>query len=205
MITIYRGNRPTCCAQALLPMFEDRKRQFVDLLGWNVPVIESAYEVDQFDDPHCTYLVAAEIGDAHLGSMRLLPTTRPHILDTLFPTLCDGPVPSGSEVWEITRLCLPTRLRTARRLEIRRRLISAMVDHALADGINVLTGVVQADFRSQVLAMGWRCAALGPAARIGGADIGAFRIDIDIDTPDLLATTDIYRAGLLAAPDAVAA
>lgn len=205
MITIHRGNRPTRCAQALLPMFEDRKRLFVDLLGWGVPVIESAYEVDQFDDAHCVYLVAGEPGDAHLGSMRLLPTTRPHILNTLFPALCDGPVPVGAHVWEITRLCLPNRLRTARRLEIRCRLISAMVDHALAEGISVLTGVVQASFRAQVLAMGWRCAALGPAARIGGSELGAFAIEIDAGTPELLAATGIYRPDMLAAPCAAAA
>jgi acyl homoserine lactone synthase len=205
MITIHRGNRPTRCAQALLPMFEDRKRLFVDLLGWGVPVVESAYEVDQFDDAHCVYLVDADGADAHLGSMRLLPTTRPHILGTLFAELCDGPVPTGGHVWEITRLCLPCRLRAGRRLDVRHRLISAMVDHALAEGIGVLTGVVQASFRAQVLAMGWRCAPLGPAARIGGAEVGAFRIEIAPDTPALLAATGIYRPGMLGAPCAVAA
>ena len=205
MITIHRGNRPTRCAQALLPMFEDRKRLFVDLLGWSVPVVESAYEVDQFDDAHCVYLVDGDAGDPHLGSMRLLPTTRPHILDTLFPALCDGGIPAGAHVWEITRLCLPTRLRAGRRLEIRRQLISAMVDHALTEGITVLTGIVQASFRAQVLAMGWRSAALGPVARISGADLGAFRIEIAPETPALLAATGIYRPGMLAAPCAAAA
>lgn len=205
MITIHRGNRPTRCAHALLPMFEDRKRLFVDLLGWGVPVVESAYEVDQFDDAQCVYLVDSDAGDPHRGSLRLLPTTRPHILDTLFSSLCDGPVPAGPDVREITRLCLPSRLRAGRRLEIRRRLISAMVDHALAEGIAVLTGVVQASFRAQVLAMGWRCAPLGPVKQLGGAELGAFRIEIAPETPALLAATGIYRPGMLGAPCAAAA
>ena len=31
---------------------DDRKRLFVDLFGWDVPVADDAYEVDQFDTAH---------------------------------------------------------------------------------------------------------------------------------------------------------
>src|SRR3546814_10046500 len=124
-------------------MFADRKRLFVDLMRWSVPVVDCHYEIDQFDDADALYLIAVEDGE-HVGSMRLLHTDRPHILDTLFPELCLTGVPTGSDIAEITRLCLPCRLGTARRLEIRNRLISAMVDHAAAAGIISLTGVVSA-------------------------------------------------------------
>ncbi len=30
-------------------MFEERKRVFVDLLRWDVPVVAGRYEIDQFD------------------------------------------------------------------------------------------------------------------------------------------------------------
>ncbi|MFX8086716.1 acyl-homoserine-lactone synthase, partial [Acinetobacter baumannii] len=68
-------------------MFADRKRLFVDLMRWTVPVVDNRYEVDQFDDANAIYLLAVEDGE-HVGSMRLLSTDRPHILDTLFPELC---------------------------------------------------------------------------------------------------------------------
>lgn len=185
-------------------MFADRKRLFVDLMRWSVPVVGGDYEIDQFDGADATYLIAIENGE-HVGSMRLLPTARPHILDTLFPALCEAGVPSGSTTSEITRLCLPSRLGAARRLEIRNRLISAVVDHATAAGITALTGVVSTSFLTQIMVMGWRCEHLGSAQDHDGAALAAFRIEIDADTPRRLAATGIYRNGAIVAPLAQAA
>lgn len=41
----------------LQAMFAARKRVFVDLLRWDVPVLDGRYEVDQFDDAHAEYLI----------------------------------------------------------------------------------------------------------------------------------------------------
>jgi acyl-homoserine lactone synthase len=196
MVTVHRDNCPTQCRLALRPMFEDRKR---------VPVVAGDYEIDRFDDRLCVYLVDSGPDEPHLGSLRLLPTERPHILDTLYPGLCDGFVPRGPAIREITRLCLPMRLGAARRLEVRNRLISAMIDHALPEGIETLTGVVEMNFLSQILDMGWACRPLGPPMRSDGRLLAAFRIDLDATTPAALETAGIYRAGALAVPHAAAA
>jgi len=177
-------------------MFTDRKRLFVDLLGWDVPVVDGRYEIDQFDGAHATYVVEANASGGHAGSLRLLPTDRPHILGSLFADLCPGGVPNGPDTYEITRLCLPVRHLAPERLRIRNRLISGIVDHALATGIAAFTGVVAEPFRRQVLAMGWRAEALGPALAFGGARLGAFRIHVERDTPVRLAATGIYTAGM---------
>lgn len=137
--------------------------------------------------------------------MRLLPTARPHILDTLFPMLCEAGVPTGTAVAEITRLCLPCRFGAERRLEIRNRLISAMVDHAIANQITTLTGVVTASFLAQIMMMGWRCERLGQPVDHRGASLAAFRITVEADTPEHLAATGIYRAGTITVPLAQAA
>lgn len=178
-------------------MFADRKRLFVDLLGWDVPVLDGRFEVDQFDGEHATYVVAANALGEHVASLRLLPTDRPHILDTLFTRLCPAGVPTGIDACEITRLCLPTRHQAADRLQLRNRLISAMVDHALAVGITALTGVVAEPFRRQVLAMGWRAEPFGPAELIDGAALGAFCLHVDHGTPARLAAAQIYTPGTL--------
>jgi acyl-homoserine lactone synthase len=178
-------------------MLEDRKRLFVDLLGWNIAPTESRYEIDQFDGEPATYLVAYDDAEPHLGSMRLLPSTGPHILADLFSGLCDGAPPCDPDTCEITRLCLPTRHGARRRLAIRHRLISAMVDHALVMGIRRMTGVVEASFLEQVLVMGWRAVPLGRPRRIDGALLGAFLIEIDRTTPDRLAANGIYTTGAL--------
>jgi acyl homoserine lactone synthase len=188
-------------------MFEARRALFVDLMRWTLPVRFGRFEIDQFDGPHATYLVASDPGGGHSGSMRLLPSARPHILGDLFAALCDDPVPCGADTCEITRLCLPAGLGAARRLEVRNRLISAMVDHALAEGIRTLTGVVRPAFRDAVLAMGWEAAPLGPVRVIDGLALGAFRIGIAPETPARLARTGIYAPydRVPAPPAAVAA
>ena len=87
-------------------MYRDRKRIFVDRLKWNIPVVDGIYEMDQFDTDDAIYLIASD-SDAkqHLGSVRVLPSKRPHLLGSLFPYLCEAGVPAGDDISEITRLC----------------------------------------------------------------------------------------------------
>src|SRR3546814_7783037 len=61
-------------------MFEDRKRLFVDLLGWDLSVQDARWEIDQFDDDDAVYLIALDQTGDHAGSLRLLPSNKPHIL-----------------------------------------------------------------------------------------------------------------------------
>lgn len=195
MIRITRGY---CLADpADAAMFEDRRRLFVDLMRWDVPVVDGRYEIDRFDGRQAVYIAESDRDDFHRGSMRLLPSVGPHILGDLFPALCDGAVPRGSDIWEITRLCLPIRLGATERLAVRNRLISAMVDHALGEGISALTGVVRPTFREAVLTMGWEAEPLGEVRQCGGMALGAFRIAIDPDTPVRLARTGIYAPAVL--------
>jgi N-acyl-L-homoserine lactone synthetase len=184
-------------------MFADRKKLFVDLLGWEVPVVDGAYEVDQFDHDDALYIVDTDHAGRHVASLRLLPTTRPHILGSLFAHSCDDSVPCGSDVYEITRLCLPPALGAPARLAARNRLISAMVDHCAVTGIASLTGVVASAFRNQILTMGWDAQALGPPIATAAGTLGAFRIDIDATTSARLARTGIY-APLDSAPTEMA-
>jgi acyl-homoserine lactone synthase len=91
-------------------MFEDRRRLFVELMGWDVPVTPQGHEIDQSDGDAAIYIAGADEAGLHIGSLRLLPTDRPHILGSLFHELVGGELPIGPAVLEITRLCLPTRL-----------------------------------------------------------------------------------------------
>lgn len=180
-------NRPL-----LQSMFADRKRLFVDLFGWDVPVVDGAYEIDQFDTAHTIYAVAVGDDGEHEASLRMFPSAMPHMLDTLFPQLCPFGVPVGATTWETTRLCLPQRHGAARRKELRNALFSAVIDFAIKRGIDRLTGVLPEPFRKELLAMGWRAEPLGPAVRITGGEIGAFLVRVDADTPERLRWTGVY-------------
>jgi len=176
----------------LRAMFEDRKSVFVDLLKWDVPVLDGRFELDEFDDEHATYLIATGADGDHLASARLLPTTRRHILGTLFAELCAAPPPAGPEIFEITRFCLSRRQNAASRRRARNRLVSALVWYALDAGIRTYTGVAEIAWLQQILAFGWDCRPLGPPARLECGMIGALAIEIAPDTPQLLAANAIW-------------
>ena len=170
----------------LRSMFAARKSVFVDLLKWDVPVLDGRYEVDQFDDVHATYLILAEPDGTHLGSARLLPTTRPHILDSLYAELCEEAPPRAADIFEITRFCLDRRLRARERRQVRDTLVSALVDHALAAGITAYSAIAEMGWFQQILAFGWRCMPLGLPRVIDGTMLAALRIEIAPETPALL-------------------
>jgi acyl-homoserine lactone synthase len=178
---------------SLKAMFAACKRVFVDLLKWDVPVLDGKYEVDQFDDEHAEYLVVADSDGRHLASARLLPTTRPHILDSPFPELCAGPRPRGPSIREITRFCLDLAAGARGRREARNVLVSALVEHALANGIDTYTGVAEFAWLQQILAFGWPCRPLGIPQPVSGGLLGALVIDVTPDTLALLAENGIFH------------
>lgn len=192
MIHILEGLGRPADQPLLESMFEDRKRLFIDLLDWDLTVVDERLEIDRFDDAYATYIIAADSAGRHLASMRLLPSTRPHLLGTLFERLCTNGVPVGPDIFEITRLCLPPNLLRSERMRLRDCLIRAMVDHALDRGINRFTGVVTARFREQILGMGWQGEALGPGQDLGGGRLGAFAVTIEPSTPAHLEANGLY-------------
>jgi N-acyl-L-homoserine lactone synthetase len=192
MVVVARAAEALVDRNTLRAMFEARKRVFVDLLKWDVPVIADRYEVDQFDDEHAIYLIVADEEGRHLASARLLKTVRPHILGDLFPELCAEAPPRGADIFEVTRFCLDRGLGAGRRLDVRNRLVSALADYALEQGIATYTGVAELSWLQQILAFGWRCRPLGAPRRIDGRTLGALRIDITRETPALLAANGIY-------------
>ena len=177
---------------ALNVMFAARKSVFVDLLRWNVPVRDGRHEIDQFDDAHARYLILLNEEGRHLGSARLLPTLRPHILDTLFPTLCEGEPPRGPTIYEITRFCLDRMLRASERRAVRDPLVTAIVEHAATHGITGFTGVAERGWCQQILSFGWECRPLGLPATHAGSMLCALRIAVERETPALLARNGIW-------------
>src|ERR1700709_2253540 len=101
---IARPDRPMF-ERELAHMFRERKRVFVDRLGWEVPVVDGEFEIDQFDTEQAVYLLSLDAAGVPLGSVRLLPSPGPPLLSEVFPQLCERGVPTGEDVWDITRIC----------------------------------------------------------------------------------------------------
>ena len=193
MIIVEDGQTEQLAKATLRTMFEDRKSVFVDLLKWDVPVLDGRFELDEFDDERATYLIVADEHGDHLGSARLLPTTRPHLLGSLFADLCALPPPAGPDIFEITRFCLSRRQNAMLRLETRNRLVSALVWYALETGIQTYTGVAEMAWLQQILAFGWDCRPLGTPLPCDCGLLGALAIEITPATPGLLADNRIWH------------
>lgn len=192
MIQVFEGTEHPGSNPILDGMHRDRKRIFVDLLKWDVPVIDGAFEIDQFDTERAVYFVSTDERGGHLGSIRLLPTAGPHILGSIFPWLCDGSVPTGLDIWELSRGCLSPSASAATRLQVRNALTTAVVEFALLRNISAYTCIADSGWLSQVLALGWDCRPLGLPRRLGRTRTGALRIDITTETPDLLRDAGTY-------------
>lgn len=175
----------------LRDMHRDRKRVFVDRLKWTVPVVDGDKEIDQFDHDGAVYLIISGPDQRHLGSARLLPSTRPHILGSLFPQLCAEPVPVGPHIWEMTRLVYSPELTNVDALNRTRMMLRlALVEFALSIGIRHYSCIVRMDFLPTVLSAGWVAIPLGFPTDIDGELTTA--VQIDIDAAALRAVRDKY-------------
>lgn len=170
----------------ILNMHRTRKAVFVDRLGWNVPVVDNEFEIDQFDNERAIYLINADGETKHLASVRLLPSKGPHVLGDLFPDLCEDGVPRDDQTWEITRLCVSFGLDKDVALKARQKLAVGLVEFALVNGITRYTCVIETQHISALIAPGWVARPLGPPKAVDGLSLGAFELAIGPQTFDLM-------------------
>lgn len=107
MIRLIQGKDWTRHAYELDAMFRSRAHVFSDRLKWDVAVTDGR-EIDEFDDLNPLYLVCVDdVTGSTRGSLRLLPTTAPHMLDRCFAKAFGEEIAiKSSTIWECTRFCL---------------------------------------------------------------------------------------------------
>lgn len=87
-------------------MFQDRADQFKTRLGWEVSVDGDGHERDSYDTLNPLYVIWENEDGTHGGSMRLLPTTGPTMVNDHFSHLNDDVHITSPLIWECTRFCL---------------------------------------------------------------------------------------------------
>lgn len=173
-------------AEVLARMHEVRKSVFVDRLRWDVPVTEDRFEIDQFDTDRAVYLINLDPAGEHLASVRLLPSTAPHVLGDVFDHLCEGGAPRLADTWEITRLCTTPGLERARAQKARHKLAVGLVEFAARNAIARYTCVIEVQNIPSLIAPGWDCVPLGLPCTHEGALLGAFALNITPATQALM-------------------
>ena len=167
-------------SRTMMEMHHHRKQIFVDRLGWDLPSRGSWLEVDEFDNEHAVYIMTVGQDGSHLGSVRLLPTTRPHMLSTLFADLCPAGAPTGKKVWEISRLvATPDGADGRNVLRVHRLLALGILEFGLANGIERFTFVAESGRMPALLSIGWQALPLSLPALYAGSLIEAAEIIVD--------------------------
>lgn len=177
MIHIITAENRQLYFNELREMHQQRKRVFVDELGWPLDCAEGL-EIDEYDSAHIIYLLYFD-DDALLGSIRMLPTDRPHLMGDVFAGLCPNGVPQGPAIWEATRFCPAPTLDAQQKRWMLGALIGGMIECALLFGIEHITFVAGGALKPLALKAGWSARALGPPVRREGDRLTACIADAD--------------------------
>ncbi len=186
-------------AALLMQMHHDRKRVFVDRLGWQLPSPQSWLEVDDFDNECAVYLVArSPMTGGHAGSVRLLPSTGKHMLNSLFQSLCAGAVPVGDDCWEISRLVTsPPDVAGTSVIKLHRLMALALLEFAALNSIRRYTLVAETHRVPALLSIGWTVTPLCLPSDFMSQKLQALQIAVDERTMrELRARLQIHSAVL---------
>lgn len=156
-------------ANVLDQIFRQRHRVFVEDLRWELPEAHDGIERDSFDGPRTVYLAHRDPRGRLLGSMRLIPSTEPHVLGNVFPELCDRGVPRGPDIFESSRSCIEPALREADRDgRIFGALVCGMLEYALIRELRAITAVMDRRMVAMCHAIGWPAECLGETREVAG-------------------------------------
>jgi acyl-homoserine lactone synthase len=153
---------------------------FVKAKGWSDLEKPDGREIDQFDDEHAVHLLAMREGEL-VGYSRLLPTTRPYLLSTVLPELCDGPAPSSPQTWEWGRICVSDTVRiSGRRLNpVALALTTGIVEWGLPRGVNRFISQNPTSWLLRLIQLHFRVYPLGLPRLIEGEETIAVEASFD--------------------------
>jgi acyl-homoserine lactone synthase len=159
--------------------FRTRYEIFVGERGWKALERPDGRDIDEYDRPETTYLLAVDQGKV-VGGQRLFPTTRPHMLSEVFPHLAAVKgVPVSTDTFEWTRYFVVKERRSGR---TDCRLLAAVQEYALGMGISQLTAVIETWWLPRFQEAKFKVHPLGLPALVEGAWSVAVRIDVSVET-----------------------
>jgi acyl homoserine lactone synthase len=165
---------------------------FVERQGWEVPAVRGL-EYDEFDTPAAQYLIWIDGRGETRGTARLLPTTRPYMVKSLWPELVPGELPESDTVWEVTRFGCDHNLDSKTRRRAVAEILCAMQEFGLVRGIDgYLVVASKRLLKCVVVKAGGKVTVLGPELLVGQLPASAGYIHIAPETLKVLR----QRAGI---------
>jgi len=158
-------------------MFRDRAEQFKTRLNWDVSVDEHGFEKDEYDAINPLYVIYELPDGTHGGSMRVLPTTGPTMINDHFLHLPDCFAIQSPFIWECTRFCLSPRADS----RVAGALMLAGAEFGLSSGLSHSVGVFDARMTLVYRRLGWIPEILGQeGAGRSAVAVGLWSMDADL-------------------------
>jgi acyl-homoserine lactone synthase len=153
-----------------------RHKFFVDGLKWEALRRSDGRDIDQFDIPGIVHIVGVEQGEVFSYS-RLLPTTRPHLLNTIYPQMLEGNIePVSNEIWEWTRCAVDPRRREGRKSAdpATTGMTLGVIEACILLGIKALHVQTHPMLLTRMMELGFRCKPLALPSQLDGQDVIPF-------------------------------
>jgi len=139
-------------------MFRQRYAIFVQQMKWDLPFADhdNRIEEDQFDTDDAIYLLLKNDENKLIGSLRFIPSVKPHLFSEVFDHMIDGDVPRSEDVWECTRFYVMTHKGVSSGLLGRGGAVlgAAMVEAALMYGVKEITTLANLNTLPMILNSG---------------------------------------------------
>lgn len=170
-------------ASQLDQMFRMRHAFYVEGHGWADLVSVDGRERDEFDDAPCTYLMSLDDDGEVAASVRLNPTTGPHLL-AKFAHWSGETLPRRADAWDISRwIAAPAHRRgEAPRWATnhQRELMIGILEFCLARGVTLLVMRAELRLAERIAAYGWPLRYLGSSRAYEGCKGIAVAAEITI-------------------------
>ena len=150
---------------------------------WQGLLSHDGIERDQFDTADATYLLAIE-QERVVGGLRVLPTTKPHLLSEVFPQLAEVKgLPRAPDIVECTRLFAVKERRNGwNHGALVGQIVCGNLEYCLGAGISAFTFMFEAWYLPRLHELGWKIDPLGLPALIENGWWIAAIVSVDEET-----------------------
>ncbi|HEX2580391.1 MAG TPA: acyl-homoserine-lactone synthase [Dongiaceae bacterium] len=156
-----------------------RHKLFVERLRWQLNS-EEGMEYDEFDTPSTTYLFATQNSQL-AGIARLIPTTKPYMIEKLWPSFVED-LPHDGAIWELSRFGVDLTLSAEDRVKVSLEVILGFQEFGLKNGIEKYLVVSSTHLMRHVIGnAGCSYTYLGEPRIMDGVRIAAAAIDVSAD------------------------
>ena len=140
-----------------------RHQAFQVRQSYDVPFYKGM-EYDVYDTPATTYLACRDESGVVRGCTRLFPTTRPYMIENLWPNAVTSmSLPHAEDIWECSRFCIDKNQSVHIRRKIHGELLTAFLEFGLENKISWMIGVMTPPIWQAVfIRSGWPIEFLGP-------------------------------------------